>query len=57
MLEDYSMIDSLKKNIQLARKQADRLGIWEYQWPLHFIFIRTIDFYLPIAEIYTDTGL
>jgi Uma2 family endonuclease len=57
-LQEYILIDSLKKFIQLARKQAD--GAWVFENisdHTSSLFIRTIDFYLPIAEIYTDTGL
>ena len=52
------MIDSLQKMIQLARKQAD--GAWKFENIIDAgssLFIRTIDFHLPIEEIYTDTGL
>jgi Uma2 family endonuclease len=57
-LQEYIMIDSLKKFIQLARKQAD--GAWVFETvsdPAAALFIRTIHFYLPLQEIYTDTGL
>jgi Uma2 family endonuclease len=53
-----SMIDSQKKSIGLARKQAD--GAWRFEEiknPAPSLFIRTIDFNLPLEEIYTDTGL
>jgi Uma2 family endonuclease len=57
-LQEYIMIDSLKKFIQLARKQPD--GAWMFEdisHPEAALFIRTIDFHLPLQEIYTDTGL
>jgi len=57
-LQEYIMIDSLKKIIQLARKQAD--GAWRFSAindSEGHLFIRTIDFHLPLQEIYTDTGL
>jgi Uma2 family endonuclease len=44
-LQEYIMIDSLKRFIQLVRNPAASL------------FIRTINFHLPLQEIYTDTGL
>jgi Uma2 family endonuclease len=57
-LQEYIMIDSLKKCIQLARKQSN--GAWMIENitdPTASLFIRTIDFHLSIDEIYTDTGL
>lgn len=57
-LQEYIMIDSLKKFIQLARKQPD--GAWMFEdisHPEASLFIRTIGFHLPLQEIYTDTGL
>ena len=57
-LQEYIMIDSLKKFIQLARKQPD--GAWMFEDisnPEASLFIRTINFQLPLQEIYTDTGL
>ena len=57
-LQEYIMIDSLKKFIQLARKQPD--GAWMFEDisdPEASLFIRTINFHLPLQEIYTDTGL
>ena len=57
-LQEYIMIDSLKKLIQLARKQTN--GSWVFEEitdPTAALFIRTINFHLPLQEIYTDTGL
>lgn len=57
-LQEYIMIDSLKKFIQLARKQSD--GAWRFEEisnPDAALFIRSIHFHLPLQEIYTDTGL
>ncbi len=57
-LQEYFMIDSLKKFIHIARKQAD--GAWlfeEVNEPGTSLFIRTIDFHLPVEEIYTNTDL
>lgn len=57
-LQEYITIDSLQKMIQLARKQAD--GAWKFENIADggsSLFIRTIDFHLPIEEIYADTGL
>ena len=57
-LQEYIMIDSQKKFIQLARKQAD--GSWIIEIIKNAdasLFIRTINFSLPLQEIYSDTGL
>lgn len=57
-LKEYTIIDSLKRFIQVARKQAN--DSWKFEnmdetyTTLH---IQTIDFQLPISEIYYDTGL
>ena len=57
-LQEYIMIDSLKKYIQLARKQADAAWVFEtISQPEAALFIRSIHFSLPMEEIYTDTGL
>ncbi len=52
------MIDSMKKFIQLARKHDS--GGWifeEIKNPQESLFIRTINFSLPLEEIYINTGL
>jgi len=57
-LQEYIMIDPLKKFIHLARKQA--AGGWLFENisdPLSSLFISTIDFHLPVEDIYTGTGL
>ena len=57
-LQEYIMIDSLKKFIQLARKQTD--GSWMFEDisdTAASLFIRTINFTLPLRHIYRDTGL
>ncbi len=57
-LQEYIMIDSLKRFIQLARRQPD--GAWMFEdisHPEASLFIRTINFHLRMQEIYTDTGL
>jgi Uma2 family endonuclease len=57
-LQEYNMIDSLKQFIQVVRKQPD--GSWMFEDINDVsasLYIRTIDFYLPLSEIYTDTGL
>ena len=57
-LQEFIMVDSLKKSVQIARKQAN--GGWEFEEikdPAASLFIRTINFYLPLEEIYTDAGL
>ena len=57
-LQEYIMIDSQKKFIQLARKQADGSWIIEIIKDADAsLFIRTINFSLPFQEIYRDTGL
>jgi len=57
-LQEYIMVDSLKRFIQLARKQPDQ------SWKVEtldeknaILFIRTINFELPLDEIYKRTGL
>jgi Uma2 family endonuclease len=57
-LQEYIMIDSRKKFIQLARKQSTS------SWTIEIIkeadvslYIRTINFTLPLHEIYANTGL
>lgn len=57
-LQEYIMIDSQKKFIQLARKQAD--GSWIIELikdPDASLFIGAINFTLPLNEIYSGTGL
>lgn len=57
-LQEYIMIDSLKQFIQLARKQPD--GSWMFEQvidPAAALFIRSIQFQLPLSEIYTGVGL
>jgi len=57
-LQEFIMVDPLKKFVQVARKQAN--GGWEFEEikdPAASLFIRTINFYLPLEEIYTDAGL
>ena len=57
-LQEYIMVDSLKKFIQLARKQTD--GSWMFEDisdTSASLFIRTINFTLTLQEIYSDTGL
>jgi Uma2 family endonuclease len=56
--KEYFMIDSKKRIIYVYRKQIDN------SWKLETIdkktislFIETIDFTLPLDEIYRDTGL
>jgi Uma2 family endonuclease len=57
-LQEYIMIDSQKRFIQLARKQADSSWIIEIIKNADAsLFIRTINFSLPLQEIYSDTGL
>ncbi len=52
------MIDSLKRFIQVARKQADES--WKFEnmdETFTSLHIQTINFQLPLSEIYLDTGL
>jgi Uma2 family endonuclease len=57
-LKEYIMIDSLKKFIQLGRKQED--GLWSFEQiadPTGILNIRTIQFDLPLSEIYFATEI
>lgn len=57
-LQEYIMIDSLKRFIQLARKQPDQS--WKVETldeKNEVLFIRTINFELSLDEIYNRTGL
>ena len=57
-LQEYIMIDSSKRFTHIARKQAD--GAWRFENisdPTGSLFIRTINFTLPLRHIYRDTGL
>ena len=57
-LKEYIMIDSLKRFIQVTRKQADESWKFENIDESHSaIHIQTINFQLPLSEIYYDTGL
>lgn len=57
-LQEYIMIDSLKRFILLARKQPNGSWIFEsIHEPMGSLFIRTINFSLSLEEIYTGTGL
>ncbi len=52
-LKEYIMVDSLRQFIQQVRKQPD--GSWMFENisdPGASLFIRTINFYLPLSEIY-----
>jgi len=57
-LQEFIMIDSLQKNIQLVCKQSN--GAWQFETitdPTKALFIKTIGFHPPLEEIYTNTGL
>ena len=57
-LMEYIMIDSQKKLIQLGRKQAD--GSWRFEQISNsneILNIKTIDFDLPLSEIYFGTEI
>ena len=56
-LQEYIMIDSQKRFIQLARKQPDGAWILENNGDTESLFIRAINFHLPLERIYRDTGL
>ena len=56
-LQKYIMIDSLKQFIQLALKQPDGSWMFEQINPAAVLFIRSIQFQLPLSEIYTGVGL
>ena len=57
-LKEYFMIDSLKRFIQIARKQSDQSWIVEtIIEPGTRIFISTIHFHLSLDEVYEGTGL
>lgn len=57
-LKEYIMIDSLKRFIQVARKQADESWKFETIDESHkTLHIQTINFELPLSEIYYDTAL
>ena len=57
-LKEYIMIDSLKRFIQVARKQADDSWKFENMDETHSsLHIQTINFQLSLFEIYYDTGL
>ncbi len=55
---EYIMIDSTKKFIEAARKQAD--GSWQFEEitkPDASLIIRSIRYMLPLEKIYYRTGL
>jgi Uma2 family endonuclease len=57
-LREYIMVDTTKKFIQIARRQAD--NSWKFEDMDNsrvFLNIRTIQFDLPLEEIYNDSGL
>lgn len=57
-LREYIMIDSLKRYIQIARRQSDESWKFENMDETHTdLHIQTINFQLPLSEIYYDTGL
>lgn len=57
-LKEYIMIDSEKRHIIISRRQAD--NSWKFE-ELHedamSLYIETINFQLPVAELYEGTGL
>jgi Uma2 family endonuclease len=57
-LKEYIMRDSERKHIIISRKQND--GSWKFE-DLHSdapnLFIQTINFSFPVAELYDGTGL
>jgi Uma2 family endonuclease len=57
-LREYIMVDSERRHIIISRKQPD--GSWKFE-ELHAdataLFIQTINFSLPVSELYNGTGL
>lgn len=57
-LKEYIMIDSQKRHIIPGRKQSD--GSWKFK-ELHeellTLQIQTINFSLPVSDLYEGTGL
>lgn len=57
-LKEYIMIDSLKRYVQVARRQSDESWKFENIDETHTsLHIQTINFQFPFSEIYYDTGL
>jgi len=57
-LKEYIMIDSLKRFIQIARKQDDDSWKFEDLNETHpSLHIQTINYHFPLSEIYYDTSL
>jgi Uma2 family endonuclease len=56
-LNEYFMIDTVKQRIFIARKQPDRRWITELPAETGSIFIETINFHLPLSDIYKGTGI
>lgn len=57
-LKEYIMIDSLKRYVQIARRQSDESWKFENIDETHkSLHIQTINFQFPLSEIYYDTGL
>jgi Uma2 family endonuclease len=57
-MKEYIMIDSLKRHIIISRRQAD--NSWKFE-ELHedamSLYVVTINFQFPVAELYEGTGL
>lgn len=57
-LKEYIMIDSLKRYVQVARRQSDESWKFENIDETHTsLYIQTINFQFPLSEIYYGTGL
>ncbi len=56
-LKEYFMIDTLKQRVYIAKKQAN--GKWAFENTVEegSIFIETIQFNLPLTDIYKGTGI
>lgn len=57
-MKEYIMIDSERKNIIISRRQVD--GSWKFEELLAdatSLFIETINFQLPVTELYEGTNL
>jgi Uma2 family endonuclease len=56
-LREYIMIDSQKRFVQSAKKQPAGSWLFEEISDTASLFIQTIDYNLPLDEIYRGTGL
>ncbi|MGN6293832.1 MAG: Uma2 family endonuclease [Chitinophagaceae bacterium] len=57
-LKEYIVVDSVRRAVQIIRNQEN--GLWETEYispGLSHIYIRTIDLYISLDDIYYLTGL